>query len=338
TNQYHFSKGCLKKTIENIKVCKIGADGISLEGYKGGIPFPHPKTGIEAIWTQDNKYIGDTMYMNPFWLRLYGHDNKPERDMKWYLGQVRWTYRCDWGEDIKPNPEGVNYATSGWFFYPRDLSGTCYLRRRFLDVEKPDEFMLYLPSMRRIRRMSGRDAQDPVFGSDLIWDDFQLFYQKISPVTFPVKWKIVGETEMLQPTLVHIDYRRGEERPPDCHVDESGDQVYLYFASWQRRPMYILEGEELDKSYTYSKRVLFIDKELIYIFNIENYDQAGRLWRSIIRDIVLENHTGYYTENLLDIVDHLNRHRTICDMRGITNPKWVGPEYSDIKFLIRKAK
>jgi len=258
--------------------------------------------------------------------------------MKWYLGQVRWTYRCDWGEDINPNPEGVNYATSGWFFYPRDLSGTCYLRRRFLDVEKPDEMLLYLPSMRRVRRMSGRDAQDPVFGSDVVWDDFQLFYQKISPTTFPMECKILKETEMLLPTYVNVHYAKGEERPPDSHVDESGNQMYVYWASWQRRPIHVVEFKELDPNYMYSRRVYFADIENQYLLHSEFFDQTGRLWRSWLRDIVLEDDTGYYTENLIDIVDHLNIHRTILDCKGIPNPRWVGPEYSDIKFLIRKAK
>ena len=338
TSQYHWSIGCLEKTLDNIKTCRIAEDGITMIGYNGGIAFPHPKAGIELAWNMDNKYIDDTIYMNPMWLRLYGRDNKPERDMKWYLGQVRWTYRCDWGEDIKPNLEGVNYASSGWFFYPRDLSGTCYLRRRFLDVEKPDEFLLYLPSMRRIRRMSGKDTQDPIFGSDIVWDDFQGYYQKISATTFPVDWKIIGKAEILQPTEVHIDYRRGEERPPSFYVDDSGEQTYMYYGSWQRRPVWIVEGKELDKSYSYSIRRMYIDREINSFLHSELFDQAGRLWRTWLREGVIENHTGYYGENFIDAVDHLNNHRTILDCKQIPNPEWVGPEYSDMKFLIRKAK
>jgi len=338
TTQYYYTEGLIKKSLENLISCKIGGDGITMEGYCGGIAFPRPKSGIELIWCMDNKYLGDTMYMNPQWLRLFGRDNRPERDMKWYLGQVRWAFRCDWGDDIKPNPEGINYASSGWFFYPRDISGTCYLRRRFLGVEKPDEFMLYLPSMRRVRRMSGRDAQDPVFGSDLTWDDFQGFYQKISAVSFPAKWKIAEITERLIPTEIHIDYPKGEERPPDSYVDESGDQMFLFCGSWQRRPVYILEGEEQDENYMYGKRVIFIDRETFWICHNELYDQRGRLWRTHLRNGIIVNTTGEFNENFYDMVDHLNEHRTIGDMKGIPNPRWVGPEYSEMKFIIRKGK
>jgi len=338
TNQYHFSKGFIEKTIKNMKTCKIGADGITMEGYIGGIPFPYPKSGLELGWNLDQKYLGDTCFMNPMWIRLYGRNNRPERDMKWYLGQVRWSNRTDWGEDFKPNPEGINFTGSGWFFYPRDISGSCFVRRKFLASDKPDEFMLYIPSMRRIRRLSGRDTQDPIFGADVNWDDFQQFYQKISPTDFPIEWKILEETEILAPSLIHSDYRKGEERPSDSFVDDSGDQTWLYFVSWQRRPVYVVESKELDNRYVYSKRILYVDREAMYPVIQENYDQAGRFWHSWVRDWMIENHTGYFMENFSDIVDFLNDHRTILDCKGITNPEWIGREYSELKFVIRKSK
>ena len=186
--------------------------------------------------------------------------------------------------------------------------------------------------------MSGRDAQDPVFGSDLIWDDFQMFYQKISRVNFPMEYKIVRETEILAPTWLNIHYVKGEDRPPDHHVDESGNQTYLYWASWQRRPVHVVEFKELHPSYTYSRRVIFIDRETMRILNVECFDQSNRLWRSVMQDQTLEDDTGCYTENTPQFIDHLNQHRTILDCRGIPNPKWVGPQYSDMKFLIRKAR
>jgi len=338
TNQYHITKGVAQKCLESMKTCKIGSDGISLEGFKGGYPFPRPKTGLEMAWNIEEKYFGDTFYMNPMWLRLYGRDNRPERDMKWVLGGVRWKYRCDWGEDFEPNPEGVKTASSGWFYYPRDISGTCYLRRKFADVNRTDEFLLYLPSMRRVRRMGGRDAQDPMFGADVTWDDFQGMYQKISPVDFHMEWKIIEKTEYLLPTWLHVDYAKGEERPPDSHSDDSDEGTFLYWASWQRRPVITTEAIELDKRYMYSKRIIYHDRETLLILHTEFFDQAGRLWRTWTRDGIFNKFDGSFSENLVDVMDYLNVHRTILDAKGISNPKWVGQEYSDMKFIIRKAK
>jgi len=93
--------------------------------------------------------------------------------------------------------------------------------------------------------MSGRNAQDPVFGSDVVWDDFQMSYQKIFPTTFPMERRILKGTEPLLPTYLNIHYAKGEERPPDSHVDESGDQTYLYWVAWQRRPVQAERGSDL---------------------------------------------------------------------------------------------
>jgi len=43
-------------------------------------------------------------------------------------------------------------------------------------------------------------------------------------------------------------------------------------------------------------------------------------------------------EDLIDIVDHINNHRTILDFKGHKNPKWLGKEYGDVRFLSRKGK
>ena len=43
-------------------------------------------------------------------------------------------------------------------------------------------------------------------------------------------------------------------------------------------------------------------------------------------------------EELIDIVDRINNRRTILDFKGEKNPRWMGPEYADVRFLSRKAK
>ena len=79
TDQYHLGKSYIDKTMQSEKTIKIGADGLTLEGYVGGTPFLHPKNGVELAQWYGQKYLGDTFAMRPMRLRLYGKDNKPER-------------------------------------------------------------------------------------------------------------------------------------------------------------------------------------------------------------------------------------------------------------------
>ena len=341
TDQYHLGKIWLEKSMQSEKNIKIGADGISVTGYVGGFPFIHPKTGPELAQWYDNKYLGDSFAMRPMRLRLYGRNNKPERELRQHLNVNRYMNCTDWRpEGIQPNPEQIHYVVSGTFIFPKDISGTSYVRKRFLDAKKADEFLLFVASMRRIRRMSGRDTQDPLFGSDLVWDDYNCGWQKLSPTDFPNEYKMQPAREVLQPT--YIDYEWPNDRASagftDYNVDESGAQTYLNYGSWQRRWMYPLEMIAKDSAYLYGKRIHMVDPETCLITNYECYDQSGRLWREWVRDYNITQTGVGCMEELIDIVDHINNHRTILDFKGYKNPTWMGPEYADVRFLSKKAK
>jgi hypothetical protein len=340
TDQYHLSRGWINHSLETAKTCHFGKDGLTLEGYHGGFPFMHPQNGTELIYLQDNTYIGDTIAHRPMRIRLYNRENKPERELRQQINLLRYTACSDWNTDITPNPEKINYVISGTFIYPADISGTSYVRKRFVPADKPDEFLLFIASMRRIRRMSGRDTQDPLFGSDLPWDDYNTFWQKLSTTESPCDYKMLPPREMLLPTYVSYDWPndRATGGYTDYNIDESGSQTYVHYGTWQRRWLYAIEVIEKDPAYLYSKRALVIDPESSESLQTDLYDQTGRLWREWVRDYNLSEKGEGVMEELIDIVDHINTHRTVLDFKGVKNPRWVTRDYADLRFLSKKAK
>ena len=189
--------------------------------------------------------------------------------------------------------------------------------------------------------MSGRDTQDPLFGSDLIWDDYNGCAIKLSPTTtFPNDYKMLPRREILLPT--YINYSWPEDRADagfaDYMVDESGDQAYVHFGTWQRRCVYPIEIISKDPSYVYGKRIIMCEPETFSRPLNEMYDQSGRLWRSGVRDLNLSETGAGVMEDLIDMVDYINYHRTVLDIRGEIDPRWMGSEYADLRFLSRKAK
>ncbi|HPD60713.1 MAG TPA: DUF1329 domain-containing protein, partial [Thermodesulfobacteriota bacterium] len=336
TDQYHLGKRFIASSLKSAKTVKIGADGLTLEGYWGGYPFINPKNGVEIAQWANKQYLGDTFAMRPMRLHLYGKDNKPERELRQHLNCYRFMYRNDWGPDfIEPNPEQIEYINSGTFIYPKDIAGTSYVRKRFVPADKPDEFLLFVASMRRIRRMSGRDTQDPLFGSDLVWDDYNTFWQKLSTKDFPFEYKAAPVQEMLLPTFVDYDWPndRATGGYTDYNIDESGAQTYLNYGSWQRRWVHPVEMISKDPSYCYSKRVWVPETEICAGVQTDLYDQSGRLWRGWVRDYNLNQNGVGIMEELIDIVDHINHHRTILDFKGHKDPLWMGTEYADVRFL-----
>lgn len=344
TDQYHLGPNWISKTLESEKNIKLGPDNLTLVGYAGGTPFVHPKNGNELIQWSVHSYLGDTFAMRPMRLRLYGHNNKPERELRQHLNVVRFMGCTDWRlEGVQPNSEEIDYVVSGTFIYPKDISGTSYVRKRYLAADRADEFLLYIASMRRVRRMGGRDTQDPLFGSDNVWDDYNMYWQKVSATDFPNDYNQLPAREMLIPTYIDYDWPNTREAAgyKDYYIDEAGDpgeQCYLHYETWQRRWLFPLEIVSKDKSYCYSKRVLNIEPEACVGAQTDMYDQGGRLWRSWVRDYNLSQNGVGIMEDLIDEIDHLNQHRTILDFMGQKNPQWLGPEYADVRFLSKKAK
>jgi hypothetical protein len=134
--------------------------------------------------------------------------------------------------------------------------------------EKPDPSMVYVPSLRRIRKLSATDTQDPT--GDFTYDDQNMLLQKITPNRYPYKMDIIEDREYLQ----FFSYGT---TPTWC---DSKNGYALRDVICMRRPVYVLQMTQLDPNYVYSKRIYYIDKEIWSPVYNENYDQKGQLYRT----------------------------------------------------------
>ncbi len=72
------------------------------------------------------------------------------------------SYSKDYGNDSK----GLMF-----FKTPADVRGTAFLMFEYEDSSKEDDRWLYLPAMRKVRRISGSSKNDYFMGSDFTYDD-----------------------------------------------------------------------------------------------------------------------------------------------------------------------
>lgn len=76
------------------------------------------------------------------------------------------SYSIDVGKDKKDR------KTIMFFTYPGDVKGTGFLTWDYDDINKEDDKWLYLPAMKKTRRISGSSAKKDYFmGSDFTYDD-----------------------------------------------------------------------------------------------------------------------------------------------------------------------
>jgi hypothetical protein len=155
---------------------------------------------------------------------------------------------------------------------PFDLKGVGGVSFRYRDLIRQDDTWLYLPFLRRVRRLSSAQRSDALFGQDIDVDSYGGYAGQIPWFD----WKLLGEKPML--ASLH-----GERLPPEPCKKDGG---MTFCEVWEKRPaVYVIEGTPRVSNYAYSKRVIFVDKETNFIIYSDLYDQNGELWKVVMQSI-----------------------------------------------------
>jgi hypothetical protein len=297
TRQYYWSLPVAQATKANEGKTKLDDKGWLIGStWESGYPFPKPSGKFKA---QQIMYNWEARYADFGFnftvlarVKAYNRDLKPDFEGVFSVKGIPLRGRVQepvgfFDERAKKQGERRQFAFS--FAEPRDVAGMTQVALYYTDPDKPDNLLMYLPSMRRIRKMSATDSQDPIGGTDAIYDDSEGFFHKLSPTIYPYKFEVIAEREYLVPAP-SID---GAE-----YIMSPAKGLGVGNVRMERRPVIVVELTQLNKSYVYSKRVIYFDRESFQLLNSENYDRKGRLYRvwfnpyGFIPEFGDFNHTG----------------------------------------------
>jgi hypothetical protein len=172
---------------------------------------------------------------------------------------------------VDPKPEMPNRDKARFkealypLIEPFDLKGTGFTFTRYMENTRQDDTWLYLPQLRRVRRLSSAQRSDALFGQDTDADSFEGYQGNIAWMT----WKLIGEQKVLG--TMHA------ESLPVVWGKPSGD--FLHDDVWEPRDVWVVEGVSKLPQYAYSKRVIYLDKEVFRVPFTDMYDPAGELWK-----------------------------------------------------------
>ena len=307
TRQYYHSLPVAEATRKNLGKTRLDNQGYLIpESYDSGYPFPKPSGPFKAqqiMYNWEKRYYGwENNYYYQFQTTYtknlkQDYDGMSEMVIMRLQGRVGMEPFGWFDQRARDNRE--RKATSMSYLSPRDMYGNVLSILNYVDTDKYDIFLLYINMLRRIRRMSATDSQDDVGGGDMIYEDLEFFDQKLSPKRFPYKFEVIAEREFLVPTHImeetttYLDSKKGME---------------WRNIEFERRPMYVVQLTQLDKNFVYGKRILYIDKETFYLQHIENYDQKGRLYRSVIGSAVFTPEMGAFHSGEFVTKNHLDFH------------------------------
>ncbi len=190
-------------------------------------------------------------------------------------GRVSYDFRRD-----LPKAEGVTYREIAIYLAPADIFGTVNLTWRWQDPTKWDSVWTYVPSLRRVRRVTAANRSDTVGATDFMTDDVNGYAGKMEFFD----WKLVKTGEMLvaylpdSPGSTSVTFpkmgvalpRRGKKafmQPRFKTTWGYQEKPHVHAAWWPtniiwvKRPVFIVEGKSKDPYYSVGKQQLIIESE-----------------------------------------------------------------------------
>jgi hypothetical protein len=258
---------------------KLAADGVNIENYVAGMPFPEldpndPKVATKIMWNYADKWLvtddADARSLDADSGPIFGGDTPMSVERHFLIDHLR-TLRYVGRLVIDPKPiwdtkDGIQTKnTLHPILEPFDLKGAGGLSYRYVDPSKTDDTWLYMPSLRRVRRLSTAQRSDGLFGQDA---DIDSFYGYAGHIAW-MDWKFLGEKQVLGAW-------HGENFPAKYG---SGGADFAFDDVWEKRQAYVVEGVSKLPQYAYSKRVIYLDKEAWGVPFSDMYDRRGELWK-----------------------------------------------------------
>ncbi|WP_273489402.1 DUF1329 domain-containing protein [Roseateles chitosanitabidus] len=250
-------------------------DGNSVVGVVGStVPFPFPKTGVEAIWNHAFRYRGGTLVRNTTEFPVQSNGS---------FTPVRRYEQTIFGNGLKDVPNVLFYFRTN-YLAPSSIAGEALLAHDFIDqVKQPRAAWVYNPGTRRVLRAPHVAYDTPRTGTDGLStvDDYDGFNG--SPDRFD--WKLVGKREMV---VSYNNSRLTDKKLKYADIIQPAT-MNQSLVRYELHRVWVVEATlRQGKSHVYGKRVYFIDEDSWQIAHGDLYDGRGELWR------VLEVHGAQF--------------------------------------------
>jgi hypothetical protein len=306
---------------------RLGSNG-ELLNYVAGLPFTKlntndPEAGLKLAWNFYWRWLGDD-YKN-------GGSTKEGR-------VIRDVIEADGSERrgtvvahslltrsrlaIEPKPVIPGYDHIDWMQlradeYPRDTSGTTTLEIRYADAARDDDFYIFVPSIRRVRRAPPLQRCATIAPSEFNFDDINTFNGKVTNFNY----RLLGEKTVLGNFLQEsLPFRRRQ-----------GDYLPLD-EGWQVHDVYVLEITPKDSSYCYPRKVLYIEKISFQSIWSAVWDAKGHYWKetfTFYTPVGLPGGQTVISVGTVVIVNVQNRRSTV-----LTAPRTFNQGYQPTLFTL----
>jgi len=255
----------------NATRARAGRDGIAdgVSGAAGGIPFPIPQTGAEAVWN----------HLLAFWGAA-----REDRVRNYFMsadGVLTLTNQYREIVDFPYYAPGATSETVGDFAYrrrevsdgPAGMAGRGYLLYQPLDLaRRPVEAWQYLPREHRVRKapLLSHDTPTPDGAGIESFDDYYVFSGPPDRYVFT----LVGKAEMYVPYNNNRFYQHPiAELAGPRHMKAEALRYELH-------RVWVVDGVLASgKHHLVPHRRLYLDEDSWFAVYADGWDSEGRLWK-----------------------------------------------------------
>lgn len=209
---------------------------------------------------------------------------------------------------VKGGEDGLSYKDVIVVTYPTQVKGLAILTWTYEDPDKDQQTWLYLPSLKKVRKISASQDDDSFMGSDFT-------VQEVSTREFKDEtYKLIGEKNF-----------------PGYKFEHTGE------VKFKGSPCIVIEATSAKPRWYYDKRIVWMDKETGGNIFEEYYDRNGKLFKTIFRGWVLWDVDGkkYPTQTELEVKDLRTGHRTVILNDNVEYDRGVSENDFTVKALMR---
>ncbi|MES2817648.1 MAG: DUF1329 domain-containing protein [Pseudomonadota bacterium] len=257
-------------TLKNAASARLSADGHGFVDAYGGIPFPLPHSGVEALWNHIARYRGTYVTRRSSEVAV---QRNGDFSLVTTQQEVLFTYYKPKGSFATLNNTLFYYL--GFIKGPARLAGAAVLVQETLDqLQEPRQAWGYSPGQRRVRRAPNLAYDTPIVAADSLRtaDDTDLFNG--APDRFD--WQLLGKREIYIPYNNYKLSAAGVKYQDLLQVGHLNPALTRH----ELHRVWVVEGQlKAGARHLYSKRTLFLDEDSWQAAVVDQYDARGQLWR-----------------------------------------------------------
>ena len=184
--------------------------------------------------------------------------------------------------------DDLDYKDIVTFSSPENIKGLSVLTWTYLTPGRDQDVWLWLPSLRKIRRISQNEGDDSFMGTDFTYEE--VVYRKWGDETY---------------TLM------GEEKFPGHQSIHDGKTYY------RDTPCYVIEARPKQKDWYYSKRKSYLEKDTAFRVFDTYFDEMGRSHKELFVNWQPIEGSKLDMEWLLEVSDLRGKHSTVIDLQKV---------------------